>query len=80
MRKVVAVLLLVTLLSVAAAAAGHWNGAGWYVIWDAGMDGGIEKNGGPYSTKEACEANLPPNDEDYIFYCEYHATQPEWDW
>lgn len=66
---------------VAFAAAAHavpkWNGAGWYVI---GEDmGGDWVETGPYASKESCDSARPADNDDEMYYCEYHATRPSWD-
>ena len=64
-------------LATAAIAAPKWNGAGWYVVGEDMGGGWVET--GPYASKEACDSARPADNEDEMYYCEYHATRPAWD-
>lgn len=60
-----------------AVASPHWNGAGWYVVADTIVGPFVWS--GPYASQDACTPNLPANEEDADYACEYLSAQPSWD-
>lgn len=77
MLRLIVVLLALVGASTAAFAASKWNGAGWYQIADAFES--AEIIAGPFSDKDACNATLPANDQDFDYYCNYLDARPSWD-
>jgi hypothetical protein len=61
--------------------AGYWNGPGWYQMWESneGFNGIVDKNGGPYASKQECERMLPKDGDEYMYVCEYFGSRPESD-
>ncbi len=55
----------------------HWNGAGWYGVADV-VDWGWIING-PFADEQSCNAQLPANDDETEYYCEYLGEKPGWD-
>ncbi len=55
----------------------QWNGAGWY-----GMDGNLyweELVNGPFVNEATCKANLPADNDDSVYFCEYLSERPNRD-
>jgi hypothetical protein len=55
----------------------HWNGAGWY-----GIDGNLLWEvivNGPFVDEASCKANLPADNADSVYVCEYWSERPDWD-
>ena len=64
-------------LTVVAHAAPVWTAPGWYQIADTIVGPFVWK--GPFESKEACEAVLPPNEEDADYSCDWLQERPSWD-
>jgi hypothetical protein len=85
MRRVLAIGAVALSLSAFGALAEptvHWNGVGWYQVEDLvvateWIDGWILA--GPFDGKDACQANLPADDNTYQHHCEYLDSKPAWD-
>ena len=75
MRKLL-VAALAALVAVANAAP-VWTSPGWYQVADTIV--GYFVWAGPFADQAACEATLPPNEEDADFMCEYLNERPTWD-
>ena len=63
--------------SSAYAEAVQWSGAGWY-----GIDGNLYWEvlvNGPFVDEATCKANLPADDDDSIYSCEYLSERPDSD-
>jgi hypothetical protein len=63
--------------SIAYAQDVHWSGPGWYGIrgnlyWEAFVNG-------PFVDEASCKANLPADDDDSVYLCEYWSERPDWD-
>lgn len=56
-----------------------WSGPGWYQIADTIVGLVLLKDGGPFESNAACEAALPPNEEDADYYCDWLQERPAWD-
>jgi opacity protein-like surface antigen len=59
------------------AAAVQWNGAGWY-----GIDGNLYWEvlvNGPFVDEATCKANLPADDADSTYFCEYLSERSDRD-
>jgi hypothetical protein len=69
--------VLATAFAVAAEAEPYWKGAAWYVVADTIEGPFVWK--GPYASKEACETELPANEDDADYDCEYLSERPSWD-
>jgi hypothetical protein len=78
MRRAIVAAVVFVLSASAALAESRWNGAGWYQIEDVEIDGWIYA--GPFESEAACNATLPPDDEEGEFYCHYLAEKPAWDY
>jgi hypothetical protein len=78
MRLFATILIAFAITASAAIAKPAWTGAGWYIVEDVEVDGWLLR--GPYADEETCKANRPADDDEAIYYCEYHATQPKWDY
>ncbi|MBP6012054.1 MAG: hypothetical protein KBA31_07490 [Alphaproteobacteria bacterium] len=76
MRKLVAMVLLLTFAG-AAAAAPVWTTPGWYQVADTIVGPFVWR--GPFESQAQCEAVLPPNEEDADYSCEYLTERPSWD-
>ena len=73
MRVLIAALVLLV-CALPVAAESKWSGAGWYEVDDIEFDGWISR--GPFASIEECKAQLPEDDEDISYYCEYFESDP----
>jgi hypothetical protein len=78
MRAILSALIFAALVAPAAAATVNWTSPGWYQIEDVDIDGWIYA--GPFSTEADCKSSLPADDDEAMYYCEYLATKPAWDY
>jgi hypothetical protein len=78
MRAIFCALIVAMAAAPLAAATVHWTSPGWYQIEDVDIDGWIYA--GPFSTEADCKSSLPAADDEAVYYCEYVATQPAWDY
>ena len=65
------------LVAAPARAESVWTAPGWYQIADTIVGPFVWR--GPFADQGACEAGLPPNEEDADYVCEYLTEQPGWD-
>lgn len=78
MRTILCALIVAAPPLAAAAAEVHWTSPGWYQVEDVEVDGWIYA--GPFSTEADCKSSIPADDDVSVFYCEYLATKPGWDY
>lgn len=78
MRAIFCAVIVALVAAPAVAAVVNWSSPGWYQIEDVDIDGWIYA--GPFSTEADCKSTLPANDDEAIYYCEYLATKPAWDY
>ncbi|MEQ1756485.1 MAG: hypothetical protein ABL973_20375 [Micropepsaceae bacterium] len=73
------ILLVAAALVVAspAEATPNWSEPGWYQIADTIVGPFVWK--GPYADQQSCVNELPPNEEDADYACEYLSERPSWD-
>jgi hypothetical protein len=69
--------LAILTLATAAHAAPVWTVPGWYQTADTIVGPFVWK--GPFADEASCRAELPANDEEAEFTCEYLAERPSWD-
>jgi hypothetical protein len=83
LRTIPALLIFVTTVSaVFAAPTVRWSEKGWYQVEEVVFDGKAEDGwliGGPFKTKDACEAKWPARDNAFERSCRYLESKPSWD-
>lgn len=78
MLKTLGTLLTVFLMAVSTAtAAPVWTTPAWYVVADTIVGPFVWS--GPYGDEAACRTQLPANEEDADYFCEYLTERPSWD-
>ena len=78
MLKTLGTWLTVFLMAFSTAmAAPVWTTPAWYVVADTIVGPFVWS--GPYVDEAACRTQLPANDEDADYFCEYLTERPSWD-
>lgn len=77
MHRGLAVIVASVLSAASAWAAPNWSEPGWYQVADTIVGPLVWK--GPFSDEASCVADLPPNEEDADYSCEFLKERPEWD-